>query len=503
MRCEVRLDTNSGTGTPTARIEVWESGVLFVAGSEVDVTSSSTQIITFDWDATGLSDSTGAGVEIKVFGTKTGGSPTVRSTVDVGFVEWIADVTGVVVGDNVKYSGFLETATTKSQGTNGGIFATVAATGFTGSDWGRRVKLTGLSPSASLTGFVALVTLDNVPVESIDAGSNSALNGGGDLRFSTDDAGDNQLPLDIVTFVTNATEASRSCQLWIRFPTYASGTREVYMFYKKAGEVQPAVTASFGRNEVFQDEELAHHLVDNSSTQVDSSGNDDGTLGGSGALTNTSPKIEDTNLDLSGTAYVEGLTDPTTGASRMTARCWFKIPDEFSKSVSGSWKSDTDMSYLFFTGTDDFLNFRLRTAGATATVTSTTKVQDGTWHHCAAFYDGTNFKVLVDGTEEGTAGKTGTIDTPSSAPFNIGRYNEDAGTIPDNMQEHRLSISANITLDWLSSEYDNQNNPGVFWTTGTPDDPSGEGGRIMSSLANNGGLAGLGGIAGPGGGLAG
>lgn len=98
MRCEVRLDAGSGTGTPTARIEVWEAGVLFVAGSEVNVTSSSSQIITFDWDSTSLSNSTGADVEVKVFGTKTGGSPTVRSTVDVGFVEWIADVTAAGSG---------------------------------------------------------------------------------------------------------------------------------------------------------------------------------------------------------------------------------------------------------------------------------------------------------------------------------------------------------------------------------------------------------------------
>ena len=101
------------------------------------------------------------------------------------------------------------------------------------------------------------------------------------MRFSTDDQGANQLPLEVVTYVTNATEASRSCQLWVRFPTYASGTREVYMFYKKTGETQPAVGAAFGRNAVWQDYIGVYHCED--SNYTDSSGNQDLALAGSNA----------------------------------------------------------------------------------------------------------------------------------------------------------------------------------------------------------------------------
>ena len=42
---------------------------------------------------------------------------------------------------------------------------------FTASDWGRGVLLTGLTPLSSLSGFVSVVSLDNAPTESIDAGS--------------------------------------------------------------------------------------------------------------------------------------------------------------------------------------------------------------------------------------------------------------------------------------------------------------------------------------------
>lgn len=98
FRVLVRKNTLSGTGTPTARIELWENGSLISASGETNVTSSVGQVISYTWNASGRTPSQ---IEAKVIGTASGGSPAVRASVDIGAVEWNADVSSsqtVIVG---------------------------------------------------------------------------------------------------------------------------------------------------------------------------------------------------------------------------------------------------------------------------------------------------------------------------------------------------------------------------------------------------------------------
>ena len=50
--------TNSNTGTPTARLELWEGGVLIRAGSEENVTSEDGDVFAFTWNANEETDET-------------------------------------------------------------------------------------------------------------------------------------------------------------------------------------------------------------------------------------------------------------------------------------------------------------------------------------------------------------------------------------------------------------------------------------------------------------
>ncbi len=96
----MRKNAASGAGTPTARIELWQNGVLVRAGPNIDVTarSASQQVISLTWDATEIL--VAAAVECKVIGTKSGGSPANRASVDIGAVEWNAE--GAVVGEVIQ-----------------------------------------------------------------------------------------------------------------------------------------------------------------------------------------------------------------------------------------------------------------------------------------------------------------------------------------------------------------------------------------------------------------
>jgi len=86
------------TGTPTARIELWENGALVRAGADTDV--SVYAVLAFTWNANELATADGSLVQCKVIGTRTGGGPSKRNTVRVGHIEYNAEVdTAAVTGD--------------------------------------------------------------------------------------------------------------------------------------------------------------------------------------------------------------------------------------------------------------------------------------------------------------------------------------------------------------------------------------------------------------------
>jgi len=88
-----RKSASSGTGTPTLTIEVWETGggASLASLSPQNITSTTGQTVTITFDAAMLSNVSGADLEIRVQGLKSGGSPAKRSSVDIDGLEWAAD----------------------------------------------------------------------------------------------------------------------------------------------------------------------------------------------------------------------------------------------------------------------------------------------------------------------------------------------------------------------------------------------------------------------------
>jgi len=85
-----QFDTGQ-TGTPTVRIEVWENGggSALATSSEINVTDAS-QEVTFTWNADILGTADGSVVEVKVFGTASGGGPSARNATNIGPICWLA-----------------------------------------------------------------------------------------------------------------------------------------------------------------------------------------------------------------------------------------------------------------------------------------------------------------------------------------------------------------------------------------------------------------------------
>lgn len=92
FRVRVHQFDEGQTGTPQARIELWENGVLVRAGTDTDVTTGGV-VLSFTWNANELATADGSQVECNVVGTKSGGSPSARNSVEVDAIEWNVDYT--------------------------------------------------------------------------------------------------------------------------------------------------------------------------------------------------------------------------------------------------------------------------------------------------------------------------------------------------------------------------------------------------------------------------
>jgi hypothetical protein len=86
----VRQFSGTQSGTPQARIDLYENGSLLASGTDQDVTSTTGQMLSQDFDLTGitLADPTGASIEARFVGTQSGGSPGARNSTDLGAINW-------------------------------------------------------------------------------------------------------------------------------------------------------------------------------------------------------------------------------------------------------------------------------------------------------------------------------------------------------------------------------------------------------------------------------
>ncbi|KYK23903.1 hypothetical protein AYK21_01970 [Thermoplasmatales archaeon SG8-52-2] len=86
------------------------------------------------------------------------------------------------------------------------------------------------------------------------------------------------------------------------------------------------------------------------------------------------------------------------------------------------------------------------------------------WIHLVASWDGTNMKLFVDGVQQT---ETGTFTSSPSLPYEtleVGRYST-INFFDGSIDEVRIS-DVNRSPCWISTEYNNQENPDLFYTVG-------------------------------------
>jgi len=134
-----------------------------------------------------------------------------------------------------------------------------------------------------------------------------------------------------------------------------------------------------------------------------------GTLTCSGDFTTSGGLLGASALTFDGTDDQVVIADNNSldFTTALTMECWVKTTDAegtFVVKQGGYYRIETKggkANFLIFTGSNK-------------SVTGTSTVNDGKWHHIAATYDQTNMKIYVDGKLENTLAETGTITTSST-----------------------------------------------------------------------------------------
>lgn len=346
--------------------------------------------------------------------------------------------------------------------------------------WGRKCELVVQSSkvTSDCTDFPVLVTEDTLPSEIFDAdGSYPALSGGGDLRFSSDSAGNTQLPCEVITFIIDNDPANGVAEVWVKRTLSSSSNTSIWIWYNKSGESQPAEDNAYGKENVWKSAyKLVHHMNQDPSgsspQMIDSTLNDcDGTTYGTMTTSDLiSSQIgnglnfdgSDDRVELQNESALDGFTSITISAWLTTEA---PTGDHQVISKRSAWSSTGIPFEVQHSG-----HFQLFNKGSGDYVTGSTAIASQTYY-VVCTWDGSNQSIYLDGAHDVTESASVTI-TDNNTNITIGAKPGGGEHWNGIIDEVRVSNIA-CTSGWITTEYNNQKTPSTFLVEGTPSTPAG------------------------------
>ncbi len=341
------------------------------------------------------------------------------------------------------------------------------------SGWAFRKKITidNTKVDANLTDFPVYVDLAGLGT---DFHTNVSDANGGDIRVTQSD-GVTELPRQVVTINTGA----ETGELYFKADSL-SNTQDTdfYVYYGNAGASEPASNAEFGSENVWSngyvgvwhlDESPANGVAGhNDSTGNPNVGTPQGFNGTGGSTTNATGKIGGGN-EFDGTDdYVDlGGDSSLKPTSAFSVSAWYSgLATNARAVVFSNGYSNSGNIGIRLSGYHDPTNKAARLGVGNGT-TETTTVSDAVipespaWTHVVGTFDGATVRLYINGAKQ--------VDQDA----NTVAYNANNGAIGANLDsptqdfdglidEVRLS---NVTRSdqWNSTEYNNQNNPALFY----------------------------------------
>ena len=326
--------------------------------------------------------------------------------------------------------------------------------------WSYRKKITidNTKVDADQTDFPVYVDLADLGA---DFHSNLADANGGDIRV-TDSDGLTELPRQVVVIDTGANTGELHFEA-----NFLSSTvnTDFYIYYGNAAASEPLASSTYGSEAVWANGYVGVWHLHNDF--LDSSfPNNNGTNSGS---TNTGGKIGDgSDFLASNTAGVDVLDSATLDLnSTVTVSAWFNpnvVPPAttYQRLVVKSTPTNASPYTMYGLLFDNLGHLRAEVAsgGSQNSIEGTTSVLDGTWQYGTMTYDGTDLKLYYNGGADSTPTTfSGSIDV-NNEPLTMGKAGFDSQYFDGKLDEARVSSVAR-TAGWISTEYNNQDSPGV------------------------------------------
>jgi len=248
------------------------------------------------------------------------------------------------------------------------------------SSWKKRNQLNTIPGviDAALTNFPVYIDetiLNNLP----DDIWNIALNGGGDIRFSSDAQGVTRLSCEIVDFDTAAETAEIHVNVASISNTVAT---HIYMFYGKAGQSQPASGAAFGRDATWNSDYI---FVCHCGTGTDSTGQTTLTAYNATSITGKVGKAADFN---GSSQEIDYSNLPGPASNNATIEFWANFDQLATGTIQSPISGDGDPGTFHVEQQSGSDNLLLYMDGSNpSTQQSTWNFTVNTWEHVSINYD--------------------------------------------------------------------------------------------------------------------
>jgi cellulose synthase/poly-beta-1,6-N-acetylglucosamine synthase-like glycosyltransferase/CheY-like chemotaxis protein len=338
-------------------------------------------------------------------------------------------------------------------------------------DWDCRKKITinASQVPGDLTNFPVLVS------QSSDSDLAAGAQGDGDdILFTTSD-GTTKVSHEIEYF--NGT--SGALQAWVELPSVSgSSNTDFYMYYCNSGASNQEDVANTWDNGFV----AVQHLAESTGTQTDSTGRGNtGTLNGTTTF-DSSSKI-DGGRDFDGSSGYIGIansTDINTGGpyTDRTITLWFNADTTSGRQVIFEEGAQVrgfniyiDSGYLYVGGWNTLESYWSGTWHSTA-------ISADTWYYVTLLLTGGTstvqsnvFRAYLNGSSIGSgdgsqvwahSGAINTARSDGASLYHDGQFSS-AYYFDGTVDEWRVA-NATRSTDWITAEYNNQNNPGSFYT---------------------------------------
>jgi hypothetical protein len=366
---------------------------------------------------------------------------------------------------------------------------------FTATDWGRKAKITidKDKVDATQTNYEFHFTTAHFPQEAFDAdGTYPAKAGGGDIRFSTDSQGANELARVVDNFIIDNDPANGWCHGIVNVPTVSSSVdTDIWVFWNNPAASEPAADSTYGSENSLRANVVLRHSQKESGNGTldefkDTSSNDNHGQGGGGVgaqtPTQTTGKLgygQDYLADWIEIAHAASLN---LDSDNFTLKFWmynrnFDTTGQYKDTVYFE-KGDGSNGYFFqrhpLGGGSTFDSLAFKSNGSTITETDEGLLSLNTWHMIHIVRSGLgaqNVKIYIDGVEATyqSQGTHGAINTDTGA-LNISKYN----TVGVNFFlnglmdefEFEKGSGSDYSANDVSTDWNNQSDPGTFATVG-------------------------------------